>query len=41
MKKKFLTGFIFLLALLPLTAEINLLSPVEGEWSNRQMLVID
>ena len=41
MKKKFLTGFIFLLALIPLVAEINLLSPAEGVWANRQMLVID
>ncbi len=41
MKKKFLSVFIILIALLPLTAEINLLSPVEGVWANRQMLVID
>ena len=41
MKKKFLTGFIFLFALIPLIAEINLLSPAEGVWANRQMLVID
>ncbi len=41
MKKKLLTVIIFLLALLPLTAEIKLLSPVEGIWANRQMLVID
>ena len=26
---------------LPLWAEIKLLSPVEGTWANRQMLVID
>ena len=43
--KKFLTGIIALSALLffaaPLAAEINLLSPVEGVWANRQMLVID
>ena len=41
MKKKFLTVLIILSALLPLIAEINLLSPVEGNWANRQMLVID
>lgn len=41
MKKRFLTVIIILLALLPLTAEIKLLSPVEGIWANRQMLVID
>ncbi len=41
MKKKLFTLIIFLLALLPLTAEIKLLSPVEGIWANRQMLVID
>ena len=41
MKKKFLSGFIFLFALIPLAAEINLLSPAEGIWANRQMLVID
>ena len=45
MKKKFLSLFIILGALLvmsfPLTAEINLLSPIEGTWANRQMLVID
>ena len=41
MKKKFFTVFISLLILLPLTAEINLLSPAEGVWANRQMLVID
>lgn len=41
MKKKFLTVLIPLLMLLPLAAEINLLSPVEGVWANRQMLVID
>ncbi len=41
MKKKFLTGFIFIFALLPLCAEIQLLSPTEGLWANRQMLVID
>ena len=39
--KKFLTGFILLFALLPLAAEIKLLSPAEGVWANRQMLVID
>ncbi len=41
MKKKFLAGFIILFSLLPLAAEINLISPVEGLWANRQMLVID
>ena len=45
MKKKFISFFIILGALLvisfPLTAEINLLSPAEGIWANRQMLVID
>ena len=41
MKKKFLTSFFFLFALIPLIAEINLLSPAEGVWANRQMLVID
>ena len=43
--KKFLSVFTVLLLLLllplPLFAEINLLSPVEGEFANRQMLVID
>ena len=33
--------FLLLLLPLPLFAEINLLSPVEGEFANRQMLVID
>ena len=41
MKKKFLTVLFVLSALIPLAAEINLLSPVEGNWANRQMLVID
>ena len=45
MKKKFFTGFIFFFTLLAkplfLTGEIKLLSPAEGEWANRQMLVID
>lgn len=41
MKKKFLTVLVILYALFPLTAEIELLSPVEGVWANRQMLVID
>ncbi len=45
MKKKFLSALILIIALfiLPaqLTAEITLLSPVEGVWANRQMLVID
>ena len=43
MTKKFLSVFILIFALLafPLTGEINLLSPVEGVWANRQMLVID
>ena len=45
MKKKFLSLFavLFVLLVFPfqLAAEINLLSPVEGEWANRQMLVID
>ena len=43
--KKFLSAFTFLFALLvlplPLFAEINLLSPVKGDFANRQMLVID
>lgn len=43
--KKFLSFFTILCALLvlplPLFAEINLLSPVEGTFANRQMLVID
>ena len=41
MEKKFLTVLFVLSALIPLAAEINLLSPVEGNWANRQMLVID
>ncbi len=45
MGKKFLSVFTVLFALiflpLPLFAEINLLSPVEGQFANRQMLVID
>lgn len=45
MKKKFPSVlcicFSLLIFALPLTAEINLLSPVKGEWANRQMLVID
>ena len=43
MKRKVLSVFILVFALLafPVTAEINLLSPVEGVWANRQMLVID
>ncbi len=45
MKKKLLSVFILMIALLafPLSlfAEITLLSPVEGLWANRQMLVID
>ena len=41
MKKKFLSVLVLLSLLLPLTAEIGLLSPVEGVWANRQMLVID
>ncbi len=43
MKKKLLSVFIILLGILaaPLTAEITLLSPCEGVWANRQMLVID
>ena len=45
MKKKLLSLFIILSALFvmsfPLAAEINLLSPAEGVWSNKQMLVID
>ena len=44
MKKKFLSFFIILGALLvmsfPLTAEINLLSPIEGTWANRQTFFI-
>ena len=43
--KKFLSAFTFLFALLvlplPLFSEINLLSPVKGDFANRQMLVID
>ena len=43
--KKFLSVFTILFVLLllplPLFAEINLLSPVEGAFANRQMLVID
>lgn len=43
--KKFLSVYIIFLALLvfPLSlfADINLISPVEGEFANRQMLVID
>ena len=43
--KKFLSVFTILFALLilplPLFAEINLLSPVEGAFANRQMLVMD
>ncbi len=40
--KKFLQFcLVMLLASIPLWAEINILSPAEGEWSNRQMLVID
>ena len=43
MKKKLLSVFIIILGILaaPLTAEITLLSPCEGVWANRQMLVID
>ena len=41
MKKKLLTVLSFIFLLLPLAAEIKLLSPVEGVWANRQMLVID
>ena len=43
MKKKLLSAFIIILGILaaPLTAEITLLSPCEGLWANRQMLVID
>lgn len=45
MKKKFPSVICICISLLifvlPLTAEINLLSPVKGEWANRQMLVID
>ena len=43
MKKKLLSAFIIILGFLaaPLTAEITLLSPCEGLWANRQMLVID
>ena len=45
MKKKFPSivciCLSFLIFVLPLSAEINLLSPVKGEWANRQMLVID
>ena len=41
MRKKFLSVLVILFALLPLSAEIKLLSPVEGVWANRQMLVID
>ena len=43
MKKKLLSVFIILSGILaaPLTAEISLLSPCEGVWGNRQMLVID
>jgi hypothetical protein len=43
--KKFISVFTVFFALLvlplPLAAEINLLSPVEGQFANRQMLVID
>ena len=43
--KKFFSVFTLLITLillpLPLFAEINLLSPVQGEFANRQMLVID
>ena len=41
MNKKFLTVLLLLSFFVPLVAEINMLSPVEGEWANRQMLVID
>ena len=41
MKKFLLFCFIILSASLSLSAEIKLLSPAEGEWANRQMLVID
>ena len=45
MKKKFPSVICICISLLifvlPLAAEINLLSPVKGEWANRQMLVID
>ena len=43
MNKKLLSAFIIILGILalPLYAEITLLSPVEGVWANRQMLVID
>ncbi len=41
MKKFLLSVFITIFTALPLLAEIKLLSPIEGEWANRQMLVID
>ena len=43
MKKKLLSVLFIILGILaaPLTAEITLLSPCEGVWANRQMLVID
>ena len=43
MKKQLLSVFSLMLGLLiaPLSAEITLLSPCEGVWANRQMLVID
>lgn len=43
MKRKLLifSLIFFAFALQPLFAEIVLLSPVEGQWSNKQMLVID
>lgn len=34
-------SLIFLFSLIELNAQINVLSPVEGTWSNKQMLVID
>ena len=41
--KKLLAVFVLMsgLLLMPLAAEIALLSPCEGQWANRQMLVID
>ena len=41
MKKFLLFCFILITASLSLCAEIKLLSPAEGVWANRQMLVID
>ncbi|MCR4954778.1 MAG: chitobiase/beta-hexosaminidase C-terminal domain-containing protein, partial [Treponema sp.] len=34
-------SLIFLFSSIELTAQINVLSPVEGTWANKQMLVID